>query len=58
MTDNRDKNDPKAPTVRHVERQEERRARQAEALRRNLARRKAQSRGRDDGGENPEKSEA
>ena len=56
MTENRDKEDRKAPTSRHKERQQERQVRQAEALRQNLARRKAQSRGRDDNGEDPEKS--
>ena len=56
MTENRDKKDHKGPTARHKERQQERQARQAEALRQNLARRKAQTRGRDDNGENPEKN--
>lgn len=51
MTDNSEKTGIR-PASRRTDKQEERRARQAQALRRNLARRKAQSRGRtgDDGG--------
>ncbi len=56
MTDNQDRKDGKATPSRHKERQQERHARQAQALRRNLARRKAQSRGRDDSGGGAEKS--
>jgi hypothetical protein len=47
MTDKLDTG-TKVPGSRHDERQEERRARQAQALRRNLSRRKAQVRGRED----------